>query len=68
MTKPLTINIDQDKCIGCGMCVSFAPNTFAHDSNQKATLKKGRHDSPAAILNAAENCPVGAITTTKPHS
>jgi len=64
-TKKVNIKVDRQKCIGCAMCVSLAPNTFEHDKQNIAVVKKGKHDPNNKITQAAENCPVGAISISK---
>lgn len=52
------IKLNEDMCIGCGMCVSQAPENFTFDEthakviNEKATKE---------AKEAADFCPVGAI-------
>jgi ferredoxin len=56
------INIDQNKCIGCGSCEFNCPDVFevkdgkAH-VKQEANLEK----NSACIKSAIEGCPVAAI-------
>ena len=58
----LKITIDYDECIGDGACVDAAPATFAMNDDDKAVLLEGSTDDRAAILEAAEACPVEVIT------
>lgn len=55
------VKVDQNKCIGCGMCVGLCPEIFALDASGKAEVIKNEVTSCAK--EAAENCPVSAITT-----
>jgi ferredoxin len=56
------IAIDRQKCQGIGACVGAAPDVFDLDSSGKAIVinKEGADDD--TILQAAEACPLEAIT------
>lgn len=56
------IIIDRHKCIGCGACTMIAPNTFCLDKEGKSTAIGQEGDSKETVKNAAENCPVKAIS------
>ncbi len=58
----LRICIDREECIGDGVCVDEAPETFALDDDEKAYLLEKSKDARAQILAAAESCPVDIIT------
>lgn len=54
--------VDQDTCIGCGLCAATAPDVFEMNADGKAeafadTTEANRADVEAAI----EGCPVSAI-------
>lgn len=55
--------VNQDACIGCGMCLSFAEAVFAFNNDGKAENVLGEvpADLEAAVQEAADNCPVQAI-------
>ncbi len=53
------IKVDQDKCVGCGMCAGLCPETFVMNAAGKSEVLNGEVNDCAK--NAAENCPVGAI-------
>jgi len=53
------IKIDQNKCVGCGMCAGLCPETFKMNPNGKAEVINEKITDCAK--NAAENCPVEAI-------
>jgi len=69
MGEPLTANglrivVDRELCFGFGDCVDTAPAVFALDADNVATVVDpdgARHD---IIVEAAQNCPVDAITIT----
>jgi ferredoxin len=54
------VKINQEKCIGCGMCAGMCPETFIMGANGKAEVVKNKVTDCAK--NAAENCPVEAIS------
>jgi ferredoxin len=47
--------------MGSGVCIAFAPRTFAHDAETKAIVLDPAGDLAADIESAAEGCPTGAI-------
>ncbi len=53
------VELDENKCIGCGTCVALCPANFEM-SGAKAKVKSAE-DSGCA-KQAAENCPVSAIS------
>ena len=58
----LKICIDYDECIGDGLCVEEAPETFEMDDDEKAVLKEGSTDSREKIIEAAKSCPLDIIS------
>ena len=61
-TAKLKICIDREQCIGDGLCVNEAPETFELDDDQKAFILDGPGDGLEYILAAAKSCPVDIIT------
>lgn len=53
--------VDRDLCIGCGLCPSIAPEIFEMDDEGKA-IALVEETEDAAAQEAADACPVGAIT------
>ena len=47
--------------MGSGVCIAFAPSTFAHDAETKAIVVDPSGDTMADIEAAAEGCPTRAI-------
>lgn len=58
----LKICIDREQCIGDGICVNEAPETFELDDEQKAFVLEGSGDELEYILTAAKSCPLDIIT------
>lgn len=56
------IKIDQNKCIGCGLCAGLCPEVFQMNLDGKAEVINNQ--ITAAAKNAAENCPVETIKIT----
>jgi ferredoxin len=56
-----TIVIDRELCMGSGMCIVYAANTFAHDAETKAVVIDPTGDSIDAVRNAVQACPTSAI-------
>ncbi len=58
----LKICINHDECIGDGLCVEEAPETFELDDEEKAIVRKNSSDSREKIIEAAKACPLDIIT------
>lgn len=59
---PWTIEIDDSVCIGSGLCVIYAGETFAHDANAHAIVVDAVGDTLERIRVAVDACPTSAIT------
>jgi ferredoxin len=55
------IVVDRELCMGSGMCIVYAANTFAHDDETKAVVIDPTGDSIDAIRNAVQACPTSAL-------
>jgi len=54
------VKVNQEKCIGCGLCAGMCPDTFVMGASGKAEVIKT--EASDCAKNAAENCPVEAIS------
>jgi len=45
-----------------GLCIVYAPGTFAHDGESKAVVIDPRGDPDDGVRAAIDACPMGAIT------
>ena len=54
------VEVDKNKCIGCGACTAIAPDVFEFDDDglAKAVSNTVNED----VKTAAEGCPTEAIT------
>ncbi|MDD3607660.1 MAG: ferredoxin [Candidatus Moranbacteria bacterium] len=55
----MKVTIDEDACIGCGLCATICDECFQIDGNV-AKVKKTDCEKDK-VSEAAENCPAGAI-------
>ncbi|OIJ84723.1 ferredoxin [Streptomyces sp. MUSC 14] len=63
----MDIAIDHDRCIGAGQCALIAPEVFDQGDDGLALLladRPGAAQAPA-VREAAESCPLSAITVTE---
>ncbi len=57
----IRVEVDRGLCIGSGDCVDSAPGVFELDSEDKAVILDPDGDPTDMVLDAAANCPVGAV-------
>jgi ferredoxin len=55
------IEVDRDECIGDGLCVDEAPDTFELDDDEIAVVTNPEGNDADTILEAAKSCPTDAI-------
>lgn len=55
--------VNQDTCIGCGLCAATCPDIFemGDDGLAKASLEEIEPEQTEAAEDARDGCPVGAI-------
>ena len=58
----IEITVDRALCIGSGDCVDTAPDVFQLDDEDKATVVDPDGAPYEEVLEAAQNCPVTAIS------
>lgn len=58
----VAVTVNQAVCVGNASCVGTAPGVFALDENRQSTVVDPEGASWERILEAAENCPVAAIS------
>ena len=51
--------LDQDKCIGCGLCVAEAPDNFEFEAATSTLISETVNPE---VENAVNGCPVEAIS------
>ena len=55
--------VNQDTCIGCGLCISTVPEVFEVNADGKAeAYGHTSGDNEAAVQEAIDACPVQAIS------
>lgn len=59
------LNVDRDRCIGCGLCAALAPNLMGLDSDGKAYTRTRTADWSPADGDFVAQCPTSAITARK---
>ena len=52
--------LNEDRCIGCGACMSVAPDNFTFNDEGRAEMINT--EITDAAIEASEVCPVSAIT------
>jgi ferredoxin len=62
MARKLKITVDKNLCVSNATCIAFAPNAFRLDAQGQSEVADPEGDSEEAIIEAAEGCPVAAIT------
>ncbi|CAM5510294.1 Ferredoxin OS=Streptomyces alboniger OX=132473 GN=CP975_10405 PE=4 SV=1 [Streptomyces alboniger] len=56
------VEVDRSLCVGSGMCVLTAPGAFVLDTARQSHPTEPESDADEKVLEAAEGCPVEAIT------
>jgi NTE family protein len=59
------LNVDQSKCIGCGLCVALAPSLMGMDADGKAYARTRTADWSPADGEFVAVCPTQAIMARK---
>jgi ferredoxin len=56
----VTLELEQDKCIGCGMCLVVCPHAVLELENGRVCI--GERDACMECGACAMNCPTGAVS------
>ena len=57
--------VNQDTCIGCGLCISTVPEVFEVNADGKAeACGHTTEENRAAVQEAIDACPTAAISWT----
>lgn len=57
-----SVHVDRTRCLGCGVCVAYAPGSFTQDGAGLAVLCDPPVDSLDEIRTAVDSCPTGALS------
>jgi NTE family protein len=63
--RRIAIDVNRDKCIGCGLCAALAPSVMGMDEAGKAFARTRTVDWSTADGDFVQQCPTGAIETRK---
>lgn len=59
----MKVTVDEDKCIGCGLCVSLAEEVFKINKMGKSeVVGECKEQEREKVQEAIDACPVGAIS------
>ena len=61
MPRKLRVSVDHDICVGNAMCETYAPKVFVLNDDRQSTVADPNGDTFENIMEAAQDCPVGAI-------
>jgi ferredoxin len=55
------VYVDQDVCIGCGLCTNLVPEVFRLNDNGVSEVFNQSGSTEAKIQEAIDSCPVNCI-------
>lgn len=58
----MKVVIDQDGCIGCGLCVNTCPEVFEMNDDNIAEVYKQPTEVTDEVQEAVDGCPVQVIS------
>ncbi|WP_343244822.1 ferredoxin [Streptomyces sp. SID14478] len=59
------VEVDQERCVGAGMCALTAPDVFTQDDDGFSEVLPGRAEAAGEhplVKEAVRACPVGAVS------
>ena len=62
MPRKVRVSVDLDICVGNAMCETYAPKVFVLNDDRQSTVADPNADTFENIMEAAQDCPVSAIT------
>ena len=62
MPRKLRVSVDLNICVGNAMCETYAPKVFVLNDDRQSTVADPNGDTFENIMEAAQDCPVSAIT------
>lgn len=64
MARKLGVSVDHNLCVGNQMCISIATRALTLNDDRQAIPADVDGDTEEVIREAAEQCPMAAITVT----
>ena len=61
----MLLQVDRDRCIGCGMCAAAVPEVFRLTGAVSGVMAQSKPERVRRVLDAANGCPVNAIRAEK---
>ena len=65
MTHKVVASVDRNRCVGNAGCVAIAPDVFALDDSMQSVVVDTEGAPRGLIVEAAEACPVEAISVVE---
>lgn len=56
------VRVDRTRCVGAGLCAATAPDDFELDGDAKSRPRRDVSSASQMLSDAAEMCPVEAIS------
>ncbi len=64
MARKLSVSVDHNLCVGNQMCINIATKALTLNDDRQAIPADVEADTEEVIREAAEQCPMAAITVT----
>jgi ferredoxin len=68
MARKIRVWVDHNVCVGNAMCITIASKVFVLNEKRQSEAVNPEGDTLEKVLEAAENCPVSAITVEDAES